>query len=117
MTTRLLPGRLALTESDLMRAVTDLASLLGWTWVHLRPAQTNHGWRTPVSGPLGKGWPDLVLVRTRDRRVLFVELKGSGGTLAPEQKAVLETLADAGQDVAVWWPANLDDDSIVERLR
>jgi hypothetical protein len=117
MTSRILPGRVAVSESDLQRAVTDLARLFGWTWVHHRPAQTQHGWRTPVAGPLGKGWPDLVLVRVRDRRVLFVELKGTGGTLAPEQKAVLEELADAGQEVKVWWPANLDDDTIVEALR
>jgi hypothetical protein len=117
MSTRLLPGRVALTESDLMRAVTDLARLLGWTWVHHRPAQTEHGWRTPVSGPMGKGWPDLVLVRVRDHRILFVELKAQGGVLADDQRQVLETLAEAGQDVYVWKPENLDNGSIVEALR
>ena len=95
MTTRLLPGRVPITEPDLMVAVTDLAALLGWTWVHHRPAQTQHGWRTPISGPLGKGWPDLVLVRIRDRRVVFAELKAQAGSLTAEQKSVLETLADA----------------------
>ena len=106
-----------MTEAELMHAVTDLATLLGWSWVHFRPAMTQHGYRTPVSGPLGKGWPDLVLVRTRDRRCLFLELKADGGKLTPDQKAVLDTLADAGREVAVLKPVDLDDGSLMALLR
>lgn len=82
----------ALSESDFLRQVTDLAELLGWAWVHFRPAQTQRGWRTPVQGPLGKGWPDLVLVRARDRRLIFAELKREGQKPTVEQAAVLDLL-------------------------
>jgi hypothetical protein len=80
------------TEADLQRAVTDLAELLGYEWAHFRPARTEKGWRTPVSGPLGAGWPDLVLVRERDCRLLFLELKGERGKLSAAQVRVVTAL-------------------------
>jgi hypothetical protein len=81
------------TGADLQRQVTDLAAILGWTWVHFRPAMTGRGWRTPVEGPLGKGWPDLVLVRERDRRLIFAELKREiSDPVTYDQDVVLETL-------------------------
>jgi hypothetical protein len=81
---------LPLTERDFMAQVTQLAELFGWQWAHFRPAMTTKGWRTPVSGPLGKGWPDLVLVRPP--RLIFAELKRDGGKLAQEQADVLSLL-------------------------
>ena len=44
-----------MTEREFQQQVTDLAELYGWAWAHFRPAQPTKGWRTPVSGPLGKG--------------------------------------------------------------
>lgn len=113
-----------MTEDDFQQQVTDLADLYGWDWVHHRPAQTSKGWRTPVSGTMGKGWPDLVLVRTRadHRRLLWVELKTAGGKVDPAQVAVLSVLrhleglwlAPTGDDslqvqVCIWRPADVDD--------
>jgi VRR-NUC domain-containing protein len=82
-----------LLERDFQRQVTDLAGLRGWSWLHIRAGRTADSWRTPISGPLGKGWPDLVLVRPRDSRLIFAELKREGGTLRPEQDDVLVVLA------------------------
>lgn len=104
-----------MTEADFMRQVTDLAAIYGYQWAHFRPAQTSKGWRTPVSGSLGSGWPDLVLVRERDERVLFRELKADNGKVSPAQFAVHNTLATAGLDVGVWRPRNFDQ--IQEELR
>ena len=95
-------------EADVQRLITDAAELYGWQWVHFRPAQTSKGWRTPVSGPLGIGWPDLVLVRERDHRVLLVEVKGASGRVRPEQDAVHTVLRRSGLDVRVVSPADLD---------
>lgn len=81
-----------LTEAQFLRQVTELAEIFGWGWSHFRPAMTTKGWRTPVSGPLGKGWPDLVLVRESDRRLVFAELKGEGGRTTTEQDRVLDAL-------------------------
>lgn len=106
-----------MTEREFQSQVTDLAELLGYTWVHFRPAQTKHGWRTPVEGPMGAGWPDLVLLRVRDRRLMFVELKADKGTVTAAQAGVLAALTELeevgpnsrGIEVHVWRPAQFDE--------
>ncbi len=98
-----------LNEKDFQRQVTDLAEILGYEWVHFRPAQTSRGWRTPVSGPLGKGWVDLVLVRARDGRLIFAELKAELGKTSPDQEHVLAVLRSAGCEAVVWRPSQWDE--------
>ena len=93
-----------LSEADFQRLVTDLAELLGWEWAHFRPAETARGWRTPVSGPLGKGFPDLVLVHPGRRRLMFVELKRDGAKLTPDQERVFEAMRMSAE-YAIWHPA------------
>jgi hypothetical protein len=106
------PGQIAavapLSEREWQSQVTQLAELAGWQWAHWRAARTNRGWKTPVSGPLGEGFPDLLLVRVRDRRLLFVELKSDAGRLAPAQTAVHDVLRAAGLEVRVWRPRDWD---------
>jgi hypothetical protein len=95
-----------ITEAEFQQQVCDLATLLGWSWGHFRPAKTQRGWRVPVSGPLGKGWPDLVLVR--DDRLLFVELKRSGKLApSPDQRFVLQLLG-AAAETYVWTPDDIE---------
>ncbi len=96
----------AVSEADLLVQVTDLAAALGWSWVHFRPAQTTHGWRTPVQGPLGVGWPDLVIVR--GSRILGVELKRQTGHPTDRQSWVLSLLAGAGVETHVIRPSDLN---------
>jgi hypothetical protein len=99
-------------ERDFQQQVTDLAELLGWSWAHFRPAQTAHGWRTAVSGPLGKGFPDLVLAHPRKVCVLFAELKarekGQVAKLSVDQQCVHDVLRMAGARVVIWTPADWD---------
>lgn len=123
-----------LGEIDLQRQVVQLAEMLGWEHVHFRPAQTKHGWRTPGSGTMAKGWPDLTLVRARDRRLIFAELKAQGGYLSDEQTKTLLALRalehrPAGQlheagrgrpdepriEVYVWRPSDFDEIEAVLR--
>jgi hypothetical protein len=104
-----------LQEADFQEQVTDLAEQLGYGWVHFRAAETRHGWRTPVQGPLGKGWPDLVLIHDRRKRVVFAELKREGQEAEPEQLVVLELLRRAGAEAYLWWPHDLEQ--IAEVLR
>jgi hypothetical protein len=94
------------TETQLQSAVIECAQLLGWRVAHFRPAKTERGWRTPVQGD-GKGFPDLVLVHTRQRRVLFVELKSAAGVVSAEQQDWLQRLMFAtgrNLQVALWRP-------------
>lgn len=93
------------TEADLQAAVTELAEYLQWRWIHHRPARTEQGWRTAVSGSHAKGWPDLVLVR---ERLIVAELKGSWGRVTDEQQSWLDALRAAGVEAYLWGPKDWD---------
>lgn len=95
-----------LLEREWQDQVTDLAELLGWTWAHFRPGQTQQGWRTPVAGPGGRGFPDLVLWR---ERVVYVEVKAQRGKTSPAQVTVINALIHAGAEVYVWRPSDFDE--------
>lgn len=90
------------TEEQFLREVLALAKECGWRTAHFRPARTARGWRTAVQGD-GKGWPDVVMVR---ERIIFAELKAETGRLKPAQKAWIETLTQAKQEVYVWKPSD-----------
>jgi len=93
------------TEREWQRQVTQAAELFGWTWAHFRPAMTSKGWRTPVSGPMGAGFPDLILAR--GERLILAELKVQDGRLTPAQRDVLDVLRHA-VEVHVWRPTDLE---------
>lgn len=94
----------AITETEFQKQVTDLAEMLGWSWLHVvRMGNRNGEWRTPTVGPLGKGFPDLLLVK--GAQVLFVELKGPAGFLSASQKLLRDgPLKD--QRYHVWRPSD-----------
>jgi hypothetical protein len=98
-----------LSETEFLRQVLELAAMLGWSAAHFRPALTSRGWRTPVQGNLGAGFPDLVLVSPLRRRLLFVELKSDVGRVSADQAAVLAALEAAGAQCRVWRPRDFDE--------
>jgi hypothetical protein len=102
-----------LTENEFQKSVIELARRFKWKCVHFKPAMVGKGrWVTPVQGD-GRGFVDLVLVR--DTRLLFAELKADKRYPSPEQRAWIDALRAAGQEVFVWRPA--DWDTIVSTLR
>ena len=80
------------SEKEWQRQVEDVLIHAGWDYLHVFPLRTQHGWRTPTSGTLAKGWPDLIAFR--DGIVLFIEAKRDGRYPEPEQYEVLVTLAN-----------------------
>ena len=98
----------ALSERDFQRQVTDLAELYGWEWAHCRAGRTVDSWRTPMSGTMAQGWPDLVLVHPVKRRLLFVEVKTDTGKLTAHQERVLAVLDETSAGVHVWRPSMWD---------
>lgn len=85
-----------LSESLFQQTVMDFARLRRWMCVHVRPARTEQGWRTPYEGD--PGLPDLILAR--DGRVILAELKARGGRPTPMQRKWLT--ASGGY---LWTPA------------
>lgn len=93
------------TEKQFQRAVTDLADRLGWQWLHVyRTGNADGHWLTPAAGPLGRGWPDLVLIRRST--VIYAELKAQTGSMTEAQKAVHRILGDVSPHVYVWRPSD-----------
>ena len=87
---------LKLTESAFTRQVLELAKLHGWRTAHFRPARTEKGWRTAVSGN-GVGFPDLVMIR--GGRLIFAELKTDDGKVRDEQA---DWIADLSRVPSTW---------------
>lgn len=76
----------AMTEEELLVAITEAATFLGWRWHHVRRSdkaiQQGHS-----------GFPDLVLAK--EGRVYFLELKSKAGQPTPDQLAWCEALPNA----------------------
>lgn len=114
-----------MTEADLQRTVCEMLTLFGWRWAHFRPARTEKGWRTAMSGH--PGFPDIVAVRGQvgDASIKFIELKGPKGRLTKDQCAWLAMLNNAGGEsytpygakTHVWFPSDLESGLIEAELR
>lgn len=103
--------RIPVTEKEFSQQVEDLLNLFGWRWCHFRPARTEHGWRTALSGY--QGFLDYIVAR--GDKLIFAELKSEKRKLTPQQQEWLDTLKACGQEVYVWRPADIE--TIAEILR
>ncbi len=113
-------------EAELQAEVMTLARDGGWT-CGLKGTEDLPGLVFHPAHVLSlseKGWPDLVLIRRRDRRLIFAELKRETNDPTPRQAAILDLLrcleprTDAEYDdvlttdgtyvqVFVWRPSDL----------
>jgi hypothetical protein len=82
------------TEAQWQSQVVQLAKLYGWRVYHTHDSRRSE-----------PGFPDLVLVR---ERVVYAELKTEKGKTSPHQKAWVQALTEAGQEVYLWRPADLE---------
>jgi hypothetical protein len=104
---------LPMTEDELLAAVLGMAKVLHVRTAHFRPARTEKGWRTSVSGD-GKGFLDVTLLGTR---LLVRELKTEVGVLTPDQRLWIAAWEVARVDVDVWRPSDLRSGRIEAELR
>jgi hypothetical protein len=94
------------SEAAFQQVVIDVARWHGWKVFHPLPAQNAQGrWRTAQAGDTG--FPDLVLAHPK-RGVIFAELKSAIGKLSDHQQTWLATLKQAGAEVYVWRPADIE---------
>ncbi len=95
-----------ISETAFQQVVIDVARWHGWLAFHPLPAQNARGrWRTAQAGDTG--FPDLVLAHPK-RGVIFAELKSAIGKLSDAQQTWLATLKQAGAEVYVWRPADIE---------
>ncbi len=99
----------SISEAELEDWLLDLCQVTGWSSAHFRPGMTRSGkWVTAVSGD-GKGFPDWVLAKPKEKLVL-VELKREDGKLSVEQLAWRELLKMVkGVRYLVVRPSNRDE--------
>jgi len=95
-----------MTEAELQAAVTELAESRGLVVLHVRGVRReSKDWT---------GFPDLFIIGPA--RVLFRELKPSGGKLRGEQRRWQWRLREAGQDAGTWRPRHWNDGTIAAEL-
>lgn len=99
-------GVLAMAEKPFQTRVIQLAKFHGFELVY-------HTFDSRRSVP---GFPDLVLVSSRRKRVMYRELKATKGRVSGDQRAWLDALVLAGEDAGVWQPADLLSGRIVAEL-
>ncbi len=85
-----------ISETAFASQVEDLFNIYHWHWAHFRPAFSNKGWRTPVSGK-GKGFLDYIALRPP--RILVAELKDDHSKMRPEQEEWFEKWKDCQRAV------------------
>lgn len=101
-----------MSERDLLEAVLSLCKLYNWRTLHIRPARTEKGWRSPVQGD-GKGFPDLLMVKG-DRLIVW-ELKGARGVATDDQMEWLVALAGVA-DTAIITPQHWHSGDVLKAL-
>jgi len=93
------------TEVVFQGHVIRSARGVGWDLVY----------HTKLSIGSAKGFPDLVLVRFRDKRVVYMELKGLKTAIGPEQQRWIDGLVACGQEAYIFRPC--DEERVQEVLR
>lgn len=96
----------AMSEKQLQDQIIELAKRMGFISYHTHDSRR--------SAP---GFPDLVLVHPKQRRVMWRELKSETGTPTPEQKVWISTLLLVGEDVDIWRPRDWVSGRIEKELR
>lgn len=72
-----------MSEETFTAQVLTEARQAGWRTLHIRPARTSDGWRSPVQGD-GKGFPDILALR--GDQLIVAELKSGKPGMAAQKK-------------------------------
>lgn len=87
----------SMTEAALQSQVIAEARFRGFT----------HIYHTTFAIGSKPGFPDLVMVRPTDKRVVYAELKTEKGVVSQNQGEWINALILAGQEVYIWRPSDL----------
>ena len=96
-----------MNEADRQGSIEAALRLAGYLWCHFRPAWSEKGYRTALSGT--PGFPDIVAVHpSRHDSPLFVEVKADRGTRTGAQVMWAEALIRGGAD---YWLADSKEET------
>ena len=97
---KIIDGKPVITEKHLQELVRKSALLLGYKYFHV--------WNSMHSP---KGFPDICMVRPKDGRLIFLELKSAKGKVTPEQQEWIDALGKVAEsvEVRVVRPADFDE--------
>lgn len=98
------PTMPAITEKQFMAAVVEYAKRLGYFVFHPLAMKGSEA-----------GYPDLTLIHMKKERIIWIECKSEAGRLTKEQKLWLGAIEDAGGEVYIFRPSDMD--RILEILR
>ena len=96
----------SMSETQLQDQILELAERMGFISYHTYDSRRSQ-----------KGFPDLVLVHPKQRRVIWRELKSEKGVTSAEQKVWISALSLVGEDVDVWRPRDWVSGRIEKELR
>ena len=85
-----------ITEKQFSQQVIQLLQTFGFDFVY----HTFNSFHSP------RGFPDLVALRVRDKRLCFIELKSDKGVLLAEQADWLNALREIGCEAYLWRPSD-----------
>ena len=95
-----------MSEDELQSQVIDSAKKLGWMVYHTHDSRRSQ-----------PGFPDLVLINIRMRKLVIRELKRETGRVSDNQKLWIHGFNLCGIDIGVWRPLDLFDGTILTTLR
>lgn len=87
-----------LSEAEWSGLVADIARVAGFELRY-------HTFRSKRSP---SGFPDWVLVSTRQQRIVYAELKTETGRVSAEQQRWIDGLTACGAEAYVWRPSDFD---------
>lgn len=101
------------SESDFQKQVIEYAHLLGYKVAHFRSVcvkrkNGTESWQTPVQAD-GEGFPDLIIIRERDGRMVVAELKSNVGKLSKKQTVWISLFRSGGTEAYVWRPSDWNE--------
>ena len=88
------PGVRPEPEEQFQQAIIDLARTLGYRAYHTHDSRKSE-----------PGFPDLVLARAADNRLIYAEVKTETGRTTPDQEWWLQFLAARGEETYLWRPS------------
>lgn len=94
----------AISEAAFQRDVEKVLKRFGWLYFHAPDNKPN---RFGQIQNIKAGFPDLCAVR--GDRVVYAELKRQLGVVSEDQEKWHEALRNAGQEVYVWRPSDMEE--------